>query len=59
MSIQLDELYRQVQTLSLSERLELLGRVFADLKADLELREELADWERLGNEALDLFEQSL
>ena len=59
MSIQLDELYRQVQTLPLSERLELLGRVFADLKADLELREELADWERLGNEALDLFEQSL
>jgi hypothetical protein len=59
MSIQLDEIYRQVQILPLNERLELLGRVLMDLKADLELREELADWERLGNEALDLFEQSL
>jgi len=59
MSVQLEHLYRQIQTLSWRERLELLSRVFADLKADMELQEELAQWERLSDEALDQFEQNL
>jgi hypothetical protein len=33
--------------------------VFADLKGDLELQEELAYWDRLSDETLDRFEQSL
>jgi hypothetical protein len=37
----------------------LLSRVFADLKADMELQEEFAQWERLSDEALDQFEQNL
>jgi len=59
MSVQLEHLYRQIQTLSWRERLELLSRVFADLKADMELQEEFAQWERLSDEALDQFEQNL
>ena len=59
MSVQLEHLYRQIQTLSWRERLELLSRVFADLKADMELQEEFAQWEHLSDEALDQFEQNL
>jgi hypothetical protein len=59
MSTQLENLYQQIQTLSLRERLELIGRVFADLKASVELQEELAAWDRLSDEALDQFEQNL
>lgn len=59
MSTQLDDLYQQIQILSLYERLELLSRVFADLKADVELQRELSGWERLSDEALELFEQNL
>ena len=59
MSTPVDNLYQQVQTLSLRERLELLSLVFADLQDDLELQEELAGWERLSDEALNLFEKSV
>jgi len=59
MSTQVDTLYQQVQTLSLRERLELLSLVIDDLQEDLELQEELAGWERLSDEALNLFEKSL
>ena len=59
MSTQVDNLHQQVQTLSLRERLELLSLVIADLQDDLELQEELAGWERLSDEALNLFEKSL
>ena len=59
MSIQLDELYQQAQTLPLPERLELISRLFADLKASVELQEELATWERLSDEALDRFARQM
>ncbi len=55
MSTQIEDLYQRIQSLALSERLELLNRVFADLKASLELQEELADWDRLSDEALESF----
>ena len=54
-----EELYRQIQTLPMSERLDLLSKVFADLKASLELHEELAAWDRLSDEALELFEHDV
>lgn len=59
MSAQLEDLYQQIQTLPLRERLELISRLFADLKANVELQEELATWDHLSDEALDQFEQSL
>jgi hypothetical protein len=59
MSVQLESLYQQIQSLSLCERMELISRVFADLKADLELQEEFAQWDRLSDEALEQFEESL
>jgi hypothetical protein len=59
MSVQLDELYQQAQTLPLRERLELIIRLFADPKASVELQEELATWERLSDEALDQFERQM
>ena len=59
MSGPVEEVYQRIQTLALSERLELVSRIFADLKASLELQEELADWDRLSDEALDLFDKSL
>ena len=59
MSTQLETLYQQLQTLPRYERLELISRVLADLKADLELQEELTQWDRLSDEALDLSEQDL
>jgi hypothetical protein len=58
-STQLDALYQQIQTLPVRERLELISRLFADLKANVELQEELATWDRLSDEALDQFEQHL
>jgi hypothetical protein len=59
MSVQLEHLYQQIQALSRRERLELISRIWADLKADLELQEEFAQWDRLSDEALDQFEQRL
>jgi hypothetical protein len=59
MSGPVEEVYQRIQTLELSERLELTSRIFADLKASLELQKELADWDRLSDEALDLFDKSL
>lgn len=59
MSTSVEELYQRIQSLALSERLDLLGRIFADLKASLEVQEEFADWDRLSDEALDVFEKSL
>ena len=59
MSTQIEELYQRIQSLALSERLELLSRVFTDLKASLELQEELADWDRLSDEALELLDKNL
>ncbi len=59
MSTQIEDLYQRIQSLALSERLELLNRVFADLKASLELQEELADWDRLSDEALESFDKEL
>lgn len=59
MSTQVEELYQRIQSLALSERLELVSRIFADVKASLELQEELADWDRLSEAALELFDKSL
>ncbi|MBI4526366.1 MAG: hypothetical protein HY695_21410 [Deltaproteobacteria bacterium] len=59
MSTQVEDLYRRIQSLALSERLELINRVFADLKSNLELQEELAAWDRLSDEALELFDKAL
>lgn len=59
MSTQVEDLYQRIQSLALSERLELVTRVFADLKSSLELQEELADWDRLSDEALELFDKEL
>jgi len=59
MSVELEQLYQQIQTLSWRERLELISRMCADLKADMELQEELRQWDRLSDEALDQFEQRL
>ena len=59
MSTQLEYLYQKIQTLPLNERMELISRLFADLRADLELKEELTGWDSLSDEALDSFEHSL
>lgn len=59
MSTQVEDLYQRIQSLGLSDRLDLVTRVFADLKASLELQEELADWDRLSDEALALFDKNL
>lgn len=59
MSVQLESLYQQIQSLSLHERMELISRVFTDLKADLELQDEFAQWDRLSDEALEQFEENL
>jgi hypothetical protein len=59
MSAPVEEIYQRIQSLALRDRLDLLGRIFADLKATIELQEEFADWERLSDEALDVFEKSL
>lgn len=57
MSMQVEDLYQRIQGLALTEKLELVSRVFADLKANLELQEELADWDRLSDEALELLDK--
>lgn len=57
MSMQVEDLYQRIQALALTEKLELVSRVFADLKANLELQEELADWDRLSDEALELLDK--
>ena len=57
MSTQVEDLYQRIQSLALSERLELLTKVFTDLKSSLELQEELADWDRLSDEAFELFDK--
>ena len=57
MSTHVDDLYQRIQALALTEKLELVSRVFADLKANLELQEELADWDRLSDEALELLDK--
>ena len=57
MSTHVDDLYQRIQVLALTEKLELVSRVFADLKANLELQEELADWDRLSDEALELLDK--
>ena len=59
MSVPVEELYQRIQSLALRDRLDLLGRIFADLKATLELQEEFTEWERLSDEALDVFEKKL
>jgi len=59
MAVELEHLYEQIQTLSWRERLELISRMCTDLKADMELQEELSQWDRLSDEALDQFEQRL
>ena len=57
MSTHVEDLYQRIQALALTEKLELVSRVFADLKANLELQEELADWDRLSDEALELLDK--
>ena len=57
MSTHIEDLYQRIQTLALKEKLELLSRVFADLKAGMELQEEMADWDRLSDEALELLDK--
>ena len=59
MTVPVEELYRRIQSLTLRDRLDLLGRIFADLKATIELQEEFTEWERLSDEALDVFEKNL
>ena len=59
MSAPVEELYQRIQSLALRDRIDLLGRMFADLKATIELQEEFTEWERLSDEALDAFEKKL
>lgn len=59
MSMQVEDLYQRIQALAWREKLELVSRVFADLKASLELQEELKDWDRLSDEALELLDKEL
>lgn len=59
MSTPAEDLYRRIQSLPLSERLELVSRIVADVKGNLQLRDELAGWDRLSDEALEWFEKNL
>lgn len=59
MSANVQELYERIQSLPLRDRLELLSRILADVKAHVELREELEDWDKLSDEALAAFEKKL
>lgn len=59
MSTTAEDVYQRIQSLSLSERLELVSRIVADIKGNLQLRDELAEWDRLSDEALELFEKNL
>ena len=58
MSTPAEDLYRRIQSLPLSERLDLVSRIVADVKGNLQLRDELAEWDRLSDEALELFEKT-
>jgi hypothetical protein len=58
MSTPAEDLYRRIQSLPLSERLELVSRIVADIKGNLQLRDELAEWDRLSDEALESFEKN-
>jgi len=58
MSTPAEDLYRRIQSLPLSERLDLVSRIVADVKGNLQLRDELAEWDRLSDEALELFEKN-
>ena len=59
MSANVQELYEHIQSLPLKDRLELLARILADVKAHIELREELEEWDKLSDEALAAFEKKL
>ncbi len=59
MPANVQELYEHIQSLPLKGRLELLSRILADVKAHVELRDELEEWDRLSDEALAAFEKKL
>ena len=59
MSANVQELYEHIQSLPLKDRLELLSRILVDVKAHIELREELEEWDQLSDEALAAFEKKL
>lgn len=59
MPANIQELYEHIQSLPLKDRLELLSRILADVKAHVELRDELEEWDRLSDEALAAFEKKL
>ena len=59
MSANVQELYEHIQSLPLKDRLELLSRILADVKAHIEVREELEEWDKLSDEALAAFEKKL
>ena len=59
MSANVQEIYEHIQSLPLKDRLELLSRILADVKAHVELRDELEGWDRLSDEALAAFEKKL
>jgi hypothetical protein len=59
MSANVQELYEHIQSLPLKDKLELLSRILADVKAHVELQEELEEWDKLSDEALAAFEKKL
>jgi len=59
MSANVQQLYEDIQSLPLKDRLELLSRIVADVKAHIELRDELDEWDKLSDEALAAFEKKL
>jgi len=59
MSANVQELYEHIQSLPLKDRLELLSRILADVKAHIEVQEELEEWDKLSDEALAAFEKKL
>lgn len=59
MSANVQELYEHIQALPLKDRLELLSRILADVKAHIEVQEELEEWDKLSDEALTAFEKKL
>lgn len=59
MSANVQELYEHIQSLPLKDRLELLSRILADVKAHIEAREELEEWDKLSDEARAVFEKKL
>ena len=59
MSASVQELYEHIQSLPLKDRLEFLSRILADVKAHIEVQEELEEWDKLSDEALAAFEKKL